>query len=230
MKIATRIRNYLVKSFADTPGSVLSVGFICLTAFVMQKVLAAAPVRTILLGSDANYLLIPDVFTFLFAIHGLGLSYGFFWTPITYMFLHGSTVHLFLNMAGLYVFGNGLLRYTTRRTFWLIYIISGIVGGTGWALFNGLHSPAPCIGASAGVLGLSGAYAALRPDDKFVIFLPFPVVLKAWLLAVVLLLLNAFEFLFIQSQTAYLTHLIGIISGFFLGLMCKNINKKAVTG
>lgn len=188
---------------------------------IMQRVVASSPVRTVLLGPDRNHVLVQDPLSFLFAIHGIGLSLGFFWTSVTYMFLHGSWIHLILNMIGLYVFGKGVTREAGEGALWGIFISSGIVGGVGWALSSGLDSAVPCMGASAGVLGLAGAYATLRPRDRFVIFLPFPIVLPAWVLAIGLLVLNALELIFVESQVAYLAHLLGIVVGIVAGFIIK---------
>jgi len=189
-------------------------------------VVSEAPVRTVLMGEGTNYLLVPDVLTFLFAIHGIGLSLGFFWTPVTYMFLHGSTSHLVLNLIGLFTFGSAMEKDFGRRQMWIVFITSGIIGGIGWALSNGLDSSQPCIGASAGVLGLVGAFAALKPHEKFDLFIPFPVIVQAWALAAIIFLLNAGELVLVQSHVAYLAHLVGILSGIASGLLLKWITSR----
>ncbi len=79
------------------------------------------------------------------------------------------------------------------------------------------------MGASAGVLGLAGAYATLRPRDQFVLFIPFPIVLPAWALAAGLLVLNALELIFVEDQVAYLAHLLGIVVGIAAGFIIKRI-------
>ena len=207
----------------EIPRGVLVIALTCIAAHIMQRVVGSAPVRTVLLGPDRNHLLVQDPLSFLFAIHGIGLSLGFFWTPVTYMFLHGSWIHLVLNMIGLHVFGKGITRESGECSMWGVFIASGIVGGVGWALSSGLDSAVPCMGASAGVLGLAGAYATLRPRDQFVLVIPFPIVLPAWALAAGLLVLNALELIFVEDQVAYLAHLLGIVVGIAAGFIIKRI-------
>lgn len=224
MSLPTPIRQLKATAqtcFTAVPPRVRLIGGLCLVLFAMQTIVARAPVRTVLLTGDADYLLVPDLLTFLFAIHGVGLSNGFFWTPITYMFLHGSVTHLLLNLIGLVTFGSAMEHEFNARTMSTIFIISGIFGGLGWALANGLDSAQPCIGASAGVLGLVGAYAALRPRDRFTVFLPLPIILPAWALAGIIFLLNAVERLLGKPHIAYSAHLGGIAVGIVCGLILK---------
>ena len=219
MKHTDNYRAAYSRLLRGIPRGVFIIALTCTAMHIMQRVVASSPVRTVLLGPDRNHVLVQDPLSFLFAIHGIGLSLGFFWTSVTYMFLHGSWIHLILNMIGLYVFGKGVTREAGEGALWGIFISSGIVGGVGWALSSGLDSAVPCMGASAGVLGLAGAYATLRPRDRFVIFLPFPIVLPAWVLAIGLLVLNALELIFVESQVAYLAHLLGIVVGIVAGFI-----------
>jgi membrane associated rhomboid family serine protease len=64
----------------------------------------------------------------------LGLHYpaakGFrFYQLITYMFMHGSLVHLFLNMFGIYMFGRVLESVWGPRRFLFYFMITGIGAG-----------------------------------------------------------------------------------------------------
>lgn len=229
MSLLTRARNTaasLWTTLAGIPSGVRAIAGLCILMRVMQTVVAAAPVRTVLLGKDFNHLLVPDVLTFLFAIHGIGLSLGFFWTPVSYMFLHGSTSHLILNLIGLFTFGTAMEKEVGKRPMWIVFIASGIIGGVGWTLANGLDSSQPCIGASAGVLGLVGAFAALRPREQFDLFIPFPIAVSAWALASIIFLLNAAELVLVESHVAYLAHLVGILSGIVFGLLLKWISSR----
>lgn len=229
MSLLTRAKKRVASLWlllAEIPSGVRTIVGLCLLMRVMQMVVAEAPVRTVLLGEGSNYLLVPDVLTFLFAIHGIGLSLGFFWTPVTYMFLHGSTSHLVLNLIGLLTFGTAMEKDFGKRQMWIVFISSGIIGGIGWTLANGLDSSQPCIGASAGVLGLVGAFAALRPREQFDLFIPFPIVVSAWALAAIIFFLNAAELVLVESHVAYLAHLVGILSGIISGLILKWITSR----
>src|SRR5437867_9890085 len=83
------------------------------------------------------------------------------WTILTYMFLHGGWAHIGFNMLALYFFGPRVEERLGSRAFTWLYFISGISG----ALTSFAFSPeAPIIGASAGVFGVSLAFAMFWPD------------------------------------------------------------------
>ena len=89
------------------------------------------------------------------------------WTIVTYMFLHGGIMHIFFNMLGLYYFGPRVESVIGARRFVYLYFISGITG----ALLQTVFAPyAPMIGASAGVFGVSLAYAYFWPNVVFYIW------------------------------------------------------------
>lgn len=198
---------------------------VCLVGFLAQLVALYLP-YSVLVGTAGGRagVLRQDLVTFLFALSGSNLAGGFLWTPVTYMFLHGSLAHLLLNSLGLYVIGSALEAQWGARRFWLIFGLSGVVGGLGWAVVQGLHSPVPCVGASAGVLGLVGAYAVLRPRDRFVLFVPIPVTLSARNVALLIAGANAIDLAFGRGQVAYLAHLVGIFTG---ALIAWLISKEA---
>lgn len=94
------------------------------------------------------------------------------WTVITYMFLHGSLMHLLFNMLALYFFGPRVeARLTSRRFTWL-YFLSGLSG----AVLSFIFAPgAPIIGASAGVFGVMLGFAYFWPDAPIHIWGIIPV-------------------------------------------------------
>lgn len=203
----------------------ITLAIICVVIYLAQLVSAAAPVKTVLLRPDANYILIDDVLTFLLSIHGIGISCGFFWTPLTYMFLHGSWSHLLFNMVGLLTIGTAIERQYGLKRFLIIYFLGGILGGLGWVLFSGLTSATPCVGASAGVLALVGAFVVKNPKLKLVVFLPLPIPMPAWVLAIFIFATNAIEIFVKQTNIAASAHLIGIVFGAILGLYLLKSNQ-----
>ena len=203
----------------------ITIAIICVITYIAQLVTDVAPVKTMFIHPEANYLLIDNILTFLFSIHGIGISCGFFWTPVTYMFLHGSWSHLLFNMIGLLTIGTAIEKQYGLKRFLLIYFVGGILGGLGWVLFSGLHSATPCIGASAGVLALVGAFVVKNPKLKLIIFLPFPIPMRAWLLAVFIFITNAIEIFVKQTNIAASAHLIGIVFGAILGLIILKSNQ-----
>lgn len=203
----------------------ITIAIICVVTYLAQLVSSAAPVKTMLLHPDANYVLIDDVLTFLLSIHGIGISCGFFWTPLTYMFLHGSWSHLLFNMVGLLTIGTAIERQYGLKRFLIIYFLGGILGGLGWVLFSGLTSATPCVGASAGVLALVGAFVVKNPKLKLIVFIPLPIPMPAWVLAIFIFATNAIEIFVKQTNIAASAHLIGIVFGAILGLYLLKSNQ-----
>ena len=81
------------------------------------------------------------------------LKMGQIYRLFTYMFLHGSVIHLLTNMYSLYIIGNEVEQKYGSLRFILIYIISGITGG----LLSASISSTISIGASGAIFGILGA-------------------------------------------------------------------------
>lgn len=194
---------------------------LCLLGYAVQGVVSRAPVLFLYATDPGKAKALPDPLLFLFAIHGRALAHGFFWTPVTYMFLHGTWTHLLLNAIGLVVMGSAVEGVLGTRRFWSVFLWSGIVGGVGWGLAQPMTADTPCVGASAGVLGLIGCYAALRPRDRFLLVFPFPVTITARTLALWLAAANAIDLAFGHGQIAYLAHLVGLVAGAGYGTMLR---------
>lgn len=147
------------------------------------------------------------------------LSYG---QLFTYMFVHGSFSHLLMNMMGLFFIGPAMERTLGSYRFFILYYMSGILGGLGWSL---LASPGQyCVGASGAIMGILGAFAALYPNAQVVlIFLPFfPI--KAWKLVLVFMLLEFYQTFVhpIFGGIANAAHLMGGIAGFAYAMSLKH--------
>ena len=150
-----------------------------------------------------------------------------FWQPITYAFVHGSWVHLGLNMLGLWLFAPAL--EAVRGKLWLAetYFISVLWAGiihvviTPWV--SGISV---VVGASGGLYGLMVAYALHFPDDRIPL-LPGVNVRARWLalgyglVEVYLLLphlLPGAAWLDAKlGHVAHLAHLGGMLGGLMLG-------------
>lgn len=89
----------------------------------------------------------------------LGIKYNDFirqgelWRLITPVFLHGSILHIAMNMYGLFVFGPGLESRFGRARFFLLYFLSAYAGNVMSFLLN----PSPSLGASTAIFGLIAA-------------------------------------------------------------------------
>ncbi len=150
-----------------------------------------------------------------------GLLRGQFWQVLTYLFLHGNALHLILNMLMLVFLGAEVERAVGARHFLGIYALSGVLGGAGW-LFLTYPYEGICVGASGAIFGLLSAYATLFPrrEVTFLLFLVFPLTLKAWVLA---LGLGVVQMLFMMSPgiggIAYSAHVAGGLVGFVYTLL-----------
>ena len=85
------------------------------------------------------------------------LKSGEIWRLLSYMFLHGSLIHLLVNMYSLYLIGTQIENYYGKTKYIIIYIISGICGGLLSAV--GIGANAISVGASGAIFGLLGALA-----------------------------------------------------------------------
>jgi membrane associated rhomboid family serine protease len=184
-------------------------------------------VRYLMISTVAAYLLqlffdgiTHGRFTALFGLSIPGLKRGYLWQLVTYLFVHGSPAHIFLNMLGLYFMGPETERAVGSRHFLILYFLSGILGGIGW-LFIADAPWAVCIGASGAVFGVIGAFAALFPQRPVTLLVLFvlPVTMKAWMLAVSLAVV---ELVFLlgtpQHGIAYAAHLAGGVAGYVYAL------------
>jgi membrane associated rhomboid family serine protease len=82
------------------------------------------------------------------------LAGGEWWRVPTAMFLHASELHLALNMYGLWLLGRFAEDVFGSVRFFLVYLVGGLSGAAGSALFG---SGAPSVGASGAIMGILGA-------------------------------------------------------------------------
>ncbi len=183
---------------------------------------------------SVKFLLILNVAVFLLeALFRIPLS-GLFALPahwwntwsfgqlFTYMFVHGSFSHILMNMLGLFFIGPTMERTLGSYRFFILYYLSGVLGGLGWSLLA--QQGHYCVGASGAVMGILGAFAALYPNARVVlIFLPFfPI--KAWILVSVLIGLEFFQTFVhpIFGGIANAAHLMGAVAGFAYAFSLKH--------
>ena len=185
----------------------------------------AAVVRALLLATAAVYVLqlVADrmtggVFTALFGLSRAGLRQGGLWQPVSYLFLHGSLMHLLMNLLGLYVFGRELEETLGARRFCGLYFGGGALAGLGWLLISG-RAGGPCIGASGAVFGVMGAFAALFPERRITLLLFFvlPVTMTARVLVIVLAAVAVLLLMGGGGNAAHAAHLVGGVAGYAYG-------------
>ncbi|MFO7936774.1 MAG: rhomboid family intramembrane serine protease [Kiritimatiellia bacterium] len=61
---------------------------------------------------------------------------GFFWQPVSYLFLHAGWWHLILNMWACVVFGSALERNFGSSFFYKTFFLGGICGAVGWLVYT----------------------------------------------------------------------------------------------
>src|SRR5258705_442737 len=110
-----------------------------------------------------------------------GLRHGQVWQLLSFQFMHANLLHLLGNCFAIYLFGRDVEEALGTRSFWILYLASGLVGGLVQALagiaLDGAFA-APVVGASAGVFGLIAAFATLYPDRVLYFFFIIPVPAK----------------------------------------------------
>jgi len=149
-------------------------------------------------------------------------------TLITSMFLHGSILHLVLNMLFLLVSGAECERAMGNSRFLAFYMISGIGSGLFHTYMNSA-SAIPTIGASGAIFGVLAAFAILFPFKmviSFIGFIPIPlpaivfVLLSVWLETV-------YVFTGANPNVAHEAHIGGFLVGFFLILLFRPSRREA---
>ncbi len=138
---------------------------------------------------------------------------GQWWRLFTYMFLHGSLIHIAMNMWCLWNIGTLCETLYGRSTYLAIYLITGICGGLASVAWNpGVLS----VGASGAVFGLCGALIASFSLGEFPLA---GVSIKSMLSS--LLFFAGFNLFFgsVVSGIDNACHIGGLVSGLMLGAL-----------
>ncbi len=127
---------------------------------------------------------------------------------LSYALLHGGLLHLIGNMVAALALGGIAVARIGQRGFLLLYAVSAIGGGIGFAILS--NSDAPMVGASGAVFGLIGAWkfwewqmrqhlgSSMRP---------------LWRSLLGLVLLNVILWVALSGLVAWEAHLGGFIAG-----------------
>lgn len=97
---------------------------------------------------------------FVFSPLALGAYVNEPWRMLTSVFLHGSVLHLLLNMYTLWIFGQLLEGLLGRWRFLALYLISGLAGSVGVVVFG--DPMTSVLGASGAIFGLMGAFVVIQ--------------------------------------------------------------------
>jgi membrane associated rhomboid family serine protease len=151
-------------------------------------------------------------------------------TLITYMFLHGSWVHLGGNMLFLWVFGDNVEDAMGHVRFLIFYLLCGIFAGIVHVTATHLLMPANAQGQIAGMIGASGAvagviaaYLMLHPRVRIwvLVFFRIPVRVSAGIALVIWALLQVYSAYEAYARgdnggTAWWAHIGGLAMGAIL--------------
>lgn len=145
------------------------------------------------------------------------------WTVFTYMFMHGSLMHILWNMFALYLFGRIFLDFFSVRHFVGVYLLGGILGAFFFVLaynvfpyFAGVVNVSHLVGASAAVLAVVTAAAVRSPEYRINLFLFGSVKLSTFAIVTVCL-----SVLMLSGNNAggNFAHLGGALGGYLFALM-----------
>ena len=154
--------------------------------------------------------------------HRVGTDFYQFkiWQLLSYAFLHGSVMHLLLNMYALWLFGIALENLWGSRRFAIYYFVSVLGAGLTQLLVTSVTLKQggyfPTIGASGGVFGVLLAYGLFFPNQILILLIP-PMPIKAKYFVLIFGLIELFFGITgTQSGVAHFAHLGGMLSGFLL--------------
>lgn len=144
---------------------------------------------------------------------------------VTYMFLHGNLLHLFINSIALYGGGNIVESEIGHLKYLVAFLISGIMAGLVHSLLNS-SSNIPMVGSSGAIFGVIAILFLLMPFKlTFLLIFPLPSVIVGLLLIAVEL--SAF----LMSADVNIAH-DAHLSGFIVGALCAFLidRKRAIKG
>lgn len=176
-------------------------------------------VKRLLLANTALFVLVNllGLIPFGWAVDVLGFSTARLlvhpWSPLTYMFLHGSFFHLFANMLVLFFFGPPLERSWGGREFIRFYLVAGMGGALFSLLLVRIIGTPTVIGASGAVFGLLLAFALRWPDAPIYLWFLLPVKAKYFVGFMALFSLYA-SLSGPGDGVAHWTHLGGLVTGY----------------
>ncbi len=135
------------------------------------------------------------------------------WQPFTYIFFHGGIWHVLINMFVLWMFGSELERLWGKQHFLKYYFVTGIGSGL-ITMFLGFNSMIPIVGASGAVYGVLLAYGLTYPNRTVYLYGIIPIKSLWFVMGIGLIaFMSSFNNV---SQISHLTHLSGMVIGYFM--------------
>ena len=106
-------------------------------------------------------------------------------SAVTYMFLHGNWVHLFVNVIALLGAGIPVERDIGRVRFIILFMLSGLFAGVVHSVLNPLSS-VPLVGSSGAIFGVIAVLFLLMPFKlTYALVIPLPSVVVGLMLVLV---------------------------------------------
>jgi membrane associated rhomboid family serine protease len=176
-----------------------------------------------------------------FALNAVNFFNGnYLWTIFVHMFVHGSFLHLIVNMMVLFSLGGLCEKIIGRKRFLWFYLISGLFAGLlsvylsyffgfgfGERIFG--NPLIPMVGASGAIFAIAGLYVLLLPNLRFgILFIPFFSLPAYIMIPGVLFLFWGLSIVFNWSF-GNVAHFGGFLVGIFYGFYLRNKYKRKVT-
>lgn len=200
-------------------GRTLSLSFPPFTYWVKRIIIACVAIYflQVVLGAVA-----PTAASYLItfgALIPIAVLHGWIWQIVTYSLLHGSVMHVLINMLMLWMFGAQEEMDWGRQKFLEFYLFC--VAGAALTTIAVAYSPipgvspvTPTIGASGGIYGILMAFGMLYGDREIFMF-PLPFMMKAkYMVAIMIFLVVIATFQPSQGGVANFAHLGGLLFGF----------------
>ncbi|MEJ2310407.1 MAG: rhomboid family intramembrane serine protease [Gammaproteobacteria bacterium] len=141
---------------------------------------------------------------------------------LTYGFLHGGFLHLFLNMYALWLFGTRLEMYWGSRDFAVYYLVCVFGAALVQLVVSSVSGEYyPTIGASGGVFGLLLAFGMTFPREVLILIFP-PIPIQArWFVMIYAAIELWAGVTGTASGIAHFAHLGGMLFGAILLLLWR---------
>ena len=151
-----------------------------------------------------------------FALWPIGSGRFLPWQVLSYAFLHGSTMHLFFNMLGLWMFGSELERLWGNRRYIQFLIAGALAAAAAQLIITALAgSMYPTVGASGALYALLLAFGMLFPNRIIMPLFP-PIPMKARTFVIVFGGLELLLGIAGSSGVAHFAHLGGMVGGYLM--------------
>jgi membrane associated rhomboid family serine protease len=137
------------------------------------------------------------------------------WQFVTYIFMHGTPLHLLLNMLILWFFGSEIESKLGKKGFLIYFFICGIGAGVFNFLVNTIfldvsRSYTPIIGASGAIYGILAAYGIFFGERYMLVFFLFPMKARYFVLLMAAIELITGVQSRAQDNVAHFAHLGGM--------------------